>query len=64
MWVNKVVWYYLSVSEDGRPTAYYLFLVNLILKNLTKTILPVSMTSILGARFIQTFQFSSANYLF
>jgi hypothetical protein len=57
MWVNKVVWNHLSVTEDGRPTVYYQFLANVIAENLTDTILPVSMSSIIGARFLQTFQF-------
>ncbi|CAF0988806.1 unnamed protein product [Adineta steineri] len=57
MWVNKVVWKHLSVSEDGRPTVYYQFLINIIKQNLTEIILPASMTSILGARFLQTYQF-------
>lgn len=56
MWVNKVVWNHLSVTE-GRPTVYYQFLANMIKENLTRTVLPVSMTSIIGARFLQTFQF-------
>jgi hypothetical protein len=57
MWVNKVVWNHLSVTEDGRPTVYYQFLANVIAQNLTDIILPVSMSSIIGARFLQTFQF-------
>ncbi len=57
MWVNKVVWNHLSVTEDGRPTVYYQFLANVIAENLTDIILPVSMSSIIGARFLQTFQF-------
>ncbi|CAF1120572.1 unnamed protein product [Adineta steineri] len=57
MWVNKVVWEHLSVSEDGRPTVYYQFLTNIIKQNLTKIVLPASMTSIIGARFLQTYQF-------
>ena len=57
MWVNKVVWNHLSVTEDGRPTVYYQFLVNIIKENLTHTVLPVSMTSILGARLLQRFEY-------
>ncbi|CAF1518183.1 unnamed protein product [Rotaria sp. Silwood1] len=57
MWVNKVVWKHLSVTEDGRPTVYYQFLANIIQQNLTNVILPVSMSSIIGARFLQTYQF-------
>lgn len=57
MWVNKVVWNHLSVSDDGRPTVYYQFLRNMIERNLTRTVLPVSMTSIIGARFLRTFVF-------
>ena len=49
MWVNKEVWDHLSVSEDGRPTVYYQFLVNIINENLTRTVLPVSMSSVIGA---------------
>jgi hypothetical protein len=57
MWVNKVVWEHLSVTEDGRPTVYYQFLANIIAKNLTGTVLPVSMSSVIGARFLNTYQF-------
>ncbi|CAF1389203.1 unnamed protein product [Adineta steineri] len=57
MWVNKGVWQHLSVSEDGRPTVYYQFLTNIVKQNLTKIVLPASMTSIIGARFLQTYQF-------
>jgi hypothetical protein len=57
MWVNKVVWNYLSVTEDDRPTVYYQFIANIIEQNLTDLILPVSMSSIIGARFLQTYQF-------
>ena len=54
MWLNKVVWQHLSVTNDGRPTVYYQFLRNMIGRNLTRTVLPVSMTSIIGARFLRT----------
>ncbi|CAF4856880.1 unnamed protein product [Rotaria socialis] len=57
MWVNKVVWKHLAVTEDGRPTVYYQFLANIIEQNLTQTVLPVSMSSIIGARFLRTYQF-------
>ncbi|CAF0970808.1 unnamed protein product [Adineta steineri] len=57
MWVNKAAWEHLSVSEDGRPTVYYQFLINIINQNLTKIVLPVSITSIIDARFLQTYQF-------
>ncbi len=57
MWVNKAVWSHLSVTEDGRPTAYYQFIANVMAENLNDTILPISMSSIIGARFLQTFQF-------
>lgn len=57
MWVNKVVWEHLAVTEDGRPTVYYQFLGNIIATNLTKIVLPVSMSSIIGARFLQTYRF-------
>jgi hypothetical protein len=57
MWVDKMVWNHLGVTRDGRPTVYYQFLANIIAENLTKIVLPVSMTSIHGARFLQTFQF-------
>ena len=51
------MWKHLAVTEDGRPTVYYQFLANIIGENLTDIVLPVSMTSINGARFLQTFQF-------
>ena len=57
MWVNKVVWDHLSVSADGRPTVYYQFLANILAQNLNDTVLPVSMSSIIGARFLQTYLF-------
>jgi hypothetical protein len=57
MWVNKVVWSNLAVTEDGRPTVYYQFLANTLEQNLNDTILPVSMSSVIGARFLHTFQF-------
>ncbi|CAF2671631.1 unnamed protein product [Rotaria sp. Silwood2] len=57
MWVNKVVWNHLAVTEDGRPTVYYQFLANIMEQNLTNIVLPVSMSSIIGARFLQTYQF-------
>ncbi|CAF0801565.1 unnamed protein product [Adineta steineri] len=57
MWINKAVWEHLSVSEDGRPTVYYQFLTNIIKQNLTTMVLPASMTSIIGARFLQTYRF-------
>ncbi|CAF1524963.1 unnamed protein product [Adineta ricciae] len=57
MWINKVVWNHLSVSEDGRPTVYYQFLENILNANLTDTVLPASMTSLTGARFLRTFRF-------
>jgi hypothetical protein len=57
MWINKVVWEHLSVTEDGRPTVYYQFLSNIIGNNLTRTVLPVSMSSVIGARFLRTYFF-------
>ena len=57
MWINKVVWNHLSVSEDGRPTVYYQFLENILNANLTDIVLPASMTSLTGARFLRTFRF-------
>jgi hypothetical protein len=57
MWVNKVVWEHLAVTEDGRPTVYYQFLRNTLEQKLDDTILPVSMSSIIGARFLNTYQF-------
>ena len=57
MWVNKAVWSHLSVTDDGRPTVYYQFLANVLEKNLNDTVLPVSMSSIIGARFLQTYLF-------
>ena len=57
MWVNKVVWKHLSVDDAGRPTVYYQFLENMKSQNLTDIVLPISMTSIIGARFLRTFQF-------
>lgn len=48
---------HLTVSEDGRPTVYYQSLHNTPRENLTHIVLPILMTPIVGARFLQTFQF-------
>lgn len=38
--------------EYGRPTVYEQFIANIIANNLTKVVLPFSITSILEARFL------------
>lgn len=42
----------LSPLEYGRPMIYEQFLANVIAANLTKTILPLSMPSLIGAQFL------------
>ena len=38
--------------ENGRPTVYEQFVANIIANNLTRSVLPFSTTSIIGARFL------------
>ena len=56
-WMHRLLWNRLAVVEDGRPTVYYQFLANVIEQNLTEIVLPASMTSLHGARFLRTHQF-------
>ena len=56
MWINKAVYEYLA-PVNGRPQVYEQFMANVVGHNFTRTILPFSTTSILGARFLHIFNF-------
>jgi hypothetical protein len=56
MWINKIEYQYLA-PVNGRPQVYEQFLANIITNNLTRIVLPFSITSILGARFLHIYQF-------
>jgi hypothetical protein len=52
MWLNKAVWDFLDV-RNGRPAVFDQWALNVKAANLTDIVLPLSTTSLIGARFLK-----------